>query len=373
MMQNIFAILARVFQYPTGAAREVNMNRHETPRRIFQTHGNFRRPLVGLFALALTLLLSSIRASADAVKVVLDTDISGDVDDCGALAVLNALADRGEAEILACVVNGHDADKASVAAVNVINAYYRRGGVPIGAYQGSHGMATHSLYTAKLRDEFPHTAPTDDKAPAAQTVYRRALAGAPDGSVVIISVGFLMNLADLLDSKADDISTLSGTDLVRKKVRQLVVMGGQFPNPKQFKEFNISFGGTGPDAQRVVENWPTPILFDGFSIGQGISTGKALQAAPAANPVRRAYELYNNALKNGRSSWDPTAVLAGVRDPEKFWKVVSGGCCTVSKEGVSNWSPTPQRAHAYLAPKVDNAEIAHTLDALMTSPPAKKP
>src|ERR1700689_1923939 len=100
-----------------------------------------------------------------------------------------------------------------------------------------------------------------------------------------------MNLGDLLDSKPDDISPLAGADLVRKKVRRLVVMGGQFPNPKQFKEWNFTAGGVGPDTQHAIENWPTPILFSGFSIGQGISTGKALEATPAANPVRRAYQL----------------------------------------------------------------------------------
>jgi hypothetical protein len=332
-----------------------------------------RLPLIGLIALAMSVLISTQRASADAIKVVFDTDISSDVDDCGALAILNALTDKGEAEILACVVNGHDADKASVAAVSAINTYYGRGSVPIGAYQGSHGAPSHSAYTAKLRDEFPHTAPTDDKAPDALAVYRRTLADAPDVSVVIISVGFLMNLSDLVDSKADEISPLPGVELVRKKVRRLVVMGGQFPNPKQFKEWNFSAGGVGPDTQHVVETWPTPILFDGFSIGQGISTGKALEATPVANPVRRAYQLYNNALKNGRSSWDPSTVLAGVRDPEKYWNVVSDGCCTVEKSGVNSWSPTPHRGHSYLAPKLGNAEMAGILDSLMATPPVKKP
>ena len=36
-------------------------------------------------------------------------------------ALLNTFADRGDAEILACVVNGHDADNASAAAISAIN------------------------------------------------------------------------------------------------------------------------------------------------------------------------------------------------------------------------------------------------------------
>lgn len=349
------------------------MNRRNPSNLFRRSRGISPRPIAGLLLLALAILAFPGRAKADAVKVIFDTDISGDVDDCGALAILNALADKGEAEILACVVNGHDADKASVAAVNVINTYYGRGSVPVGAYHGSHGPPSRSRYTAKLRDEFPHAALSDDKAPDALQVYRRALAGAPGDGVVIISVGFLMNLADLIDSKPDDISPLAGAELVKKKVRRLVVMGGQFPNPQHFEEWNFTNGDVGRDTQHVLEAWPTPILFSGFSIGQGIGTGKALEPTPAANPVRRAYQLFDNALKNGRSSWDPTAVLAAVRDPEKYWNVVSDGSCTATEKGVNTWSPTPHRGHSYLAPKVSNEEMVRTLDALMVTPPAKKP
>ena len=131
-------------------------------------------PLLLATVFLVTLLVPVARTNAAAAKVILDTDISSDVDDCGALAILNALADRGEAEILACVVDGHDADKAAVAAVNVINTYYGRGDVPIGAYQGDKGRPSQSHYTAKLRDEFPHTAPSDDKRPTLwQSIERR--------------------------------------------------------------------------------------------------------------------------------------------------------------------------------------------------------
>ena len=40
------------------------------------------------------------------VKIILDTDISPDYDDVGAMAVLHALAKRGEAEILATDIDG---------------------------------------------------------------------------------------------------------------------------------------------------------------------------------------------------------------------------------------------------------------------------
>ena len=50
---------------------------------------------------------------------------------CRALACLHALADAGECEILATVSSTRG--NASVAAIEVINAYYGRGDLPVGA------------------------------------------------------------------------------------------------------------------------------------------------------------------------------------------------------------------------------------------------
>ncbi len=55
------------------------------------------------FLFAFLLLAPSLPAS-EPVRVILDTDMASDCDDAGALAVLNALADCGEAEIVAVVI-----------------------------------------------------------------------------------------------------------------------------------------------------------------------------------------------------------------------------------------------------------------------------
>ena len=53
------------------------------------------------------------------MKIIFDTDMAGDCDDAGALAVLNALADRGEAEILALVTNRKCPSNSSAGACDV--------------------------------------------------------------------------------------------------------------------------------------------------------------------------------------------------------------------------------------------------------------
>jgi hypothetical protein len=303
-----------------------------------------------------------------APKIIFDTDMSGDCDDVGALAILNKMEDFGECEILACVVNGHDRDKSSAASIDAINTYYARPNIPIGTYQGSKSADSPSRYTAHLRDEFPHTALADDKESKALDVYRGVLAAAPAGSVTVVSVGFLMNLRDLLESSADEHSPLSGADLVRRKVKQLVVMGGKYPqsDPKN-GEYNFAGFGAGLDTQYIVEHWPTPILFSGFEIGQAILTGKKLVSAPTANPVRRAYELYD--ALGGHASFDLTAAFAAVRPPHLYWDIVDG-YCQVADNGTDTWSTAPH-GHSYLVAKTSNSDMAAILDDLLTLPPRR--
>ncbi len=315
------------------------------------------------------------RQASGPVPVILDTDMCGDCDDAGALAILHGLADAGEAAILACIVNSRDEEGAAGAAVSAINTFYGRPGVPLGKYHGGHSKRVRSAYTAALRDGFPHGATADDDLPEATALYRRALAGAEDGSVVIVSIGFLTVLAELLASGPDAGSTLGGMELVRRRVRQLVVMGGQFPaSNTRGPEFNFANAEhDGQDARAVVDGWPTPILFSGYEIGAAIFTGPALAASGPDNPVRRAYELYavesGHALTKGRPSWDQTAVLAAVRDPALDWEVVGGGRCVVTGDGSNTWEPDPQGTHAYLAVKTPPEELARRIDGLMAAAP----
>lgn len=300
---------------------------------------------------------------------IFDTDISGDCDDTGALAILHKLADQGEARVLACLVNGTDRDGAAAAAVSAINTYYGRPGIPIGVYHGSRCQPTQSSYTAALRDEFPHHALPDAEMPAALDVYRAALAAAPDGAVTIISVGFLINLRELLESQPDAHSPLPGRELICRKVRQLVLMGGDFPQSVEAGEYNLAMGGVGRDSQFVIENWPTRILWSGWTLGNRVRTGEALVSTPAANPVRRAYELYLSSYATSRASWDLITVLAAVRGAEPLWEVSPDGYCEVAPNGANRWLDLPGRGHAYLIEKAAPGDVERVLNGFLALPP----
>ena len=172
-----------------------------------------KRRIVRIELLVVFLLVAISSGAAEPVKVIVDTDMLTDPEDVNALWLLNALADRGEAEILACVVNGHESNRASGAAVDVVNTWFARPNIPLGAFKGGYPDKI-SPFTPLLRDRYPHTAPSDDRLPPAVDIYRRVLASQPDHSVKIVSIGFLVNLADLLASKPDRYSSRTGPELI---------------------------------------------------------------------------------------------------------------------------------------------------------------
>lgn len=304
-----------------------------------------------------------LRQVEQPAAVILDTDMSGDCDDAGALALLHALADRGECKILATIVNRKDKTNASAAAVDAINTYYGRGNLPIGTdKRGPTDLQRTSAYAPALRDEFPSDIGPDDQAPDAVDIYRQILVSQPDGSVTICSVGALSNLAELWRSEPE---------LVRKKVRRLVIMGGEFPTSKT-PETNIR---THREAAKIVaEEWPGEIIWVGFEIGHIVFTGEGLKLTPRHNPVRRAYELRpfggRPAIEGGQPSYDQTAALIAVRGLEPdLWEVVTGGRVDVDAEGRTTWRVDPTGKHSYVRLACPPAKLATIIENLMMAPP----
>src|SRR5690349_14556009 len=176
-----------------------------------------------------------VSASTEPVSVIFDTDIGPDIDDVGAMAMLHAFADNGEARILG--VMSCNPNQWTAPAIDVLNTYFGRGDLPIGAPKNG-GVIIGNWYdwAEKLVPTYPHNLDSTSYAMDAVAAYRKLLAAQPDSSVTIVTVGFLTNLKNLLASPKDEFSNLTGKQLVAKKVKQLVSMAGKFP---QGKEFNL--------------------------------------------------------------------------------------------------------------------------------------
>lgn len=297
------------------------------------------------------------------VKLILETDMSGDCDDAGALGLLHALADRGECRLLAVMTNRKDLANASAAAADAINTYYGRPDIPIGVgRQKPTTLQRTSSFTAALRDEFPNSIGPDDRAPDALQVYRRVLKAQADDSVTICSVGALSNLGELCRREPD---------LVRAKVRRLVVMGGEYPTSKEARTNIATHIGA---ARIVAAQWPGEIVWHGFEVGNVLITGAKLKQSPAANPVRRAYELRpyagRLAIDGGQPSYDQAAALFAVRGAEpKFWKVVESGRVTIDERGFTDWKASPGGNHGYVKLAGAPEPLAAEIEGLMIDVP----
>ncbi|MCC5905285.1 MAG: nucleoside hydrolase [Balneolaceae bacterium] len=340
---------------------------------------SFYKAITGMVIALIVLGCSNeINQSENPVNIIFDTDMTTDCDDAGALAMLHTLERKGEANILATVVN--NMGEYSSGATAAINAFYNRPDIPVGAYQGDivgRDAADFFADIAKDKDSYGHSASSRNQFPDAVEVYRKVLAEAGQNEVIIVSVGHLNNLYDLLESGADQYSELNGVQLVEEKVDHLVVMGGHFlPDVSERypygREHNFRARGSAQFTGSVLEKWPTRVVISGYEIGENILTGPRLTALDENHPVRYAYEHHpSQPLINGRMSWDQTAILAAVRDPELYWDLSNQGWAEVDEEGHNSWTSDPDGLHVYLIERNNPgpSEIAEIIEELMVDMP----
>ena len=175
--------------------------------------------------------------------IILDTDITGDVDDVLALAICHALADRDQCELFAVTVSKVNALAASF--VDAGNTFYGRPDLPVGITRDATAQKRESKYLKLIENgNYPHDLTRNDQAEDAVSLLRRTLASQPDHSVRIISVGIASNMANLIRSQADQHSPLDGMSLIRQKVSMLSIMAGAFKalgNKDHFLEVLLGF------------------------------------------------------------------------------------------------------------------------------------
>lgn len=274
------------------------------------TAGAFKSLTICCATLLVALLFCATAADAQKrqpVNVILDTDMASDVDDVGALATLLSLEDLGEAKILAvgvCVLNDW-----SILGVDAITTYYGRPDISLGTAKT--GTVAGSRYAQQIATEYPRSRGwnTADDAPEVIGVYRRVLSQQPDNSVTFVTIGPVTSAAELLKSAPCQHSDLNGRDLVAKKVRRWVGMGGNH------NEYNMT--ADAPASKYALDSpskWPAPVLFSPHGVGTRVRTGEGLRYLPENNILRRAWDLYKGKAKDwNHPSYDQCAVHYAVR------------------------------------------------------------
>ena len=309
----------------------------------------------------LVALLTLAASAAEPVRLIFDTDMGNDIDDALALAMIHALQSRGECELLAVTLTKDNPKAAPF--VDAINTFYGRGDIPIGVVRDgvTEEEGKYLSAVADHPDRFPRDLGTGADAPEAAGLIRRILADQPDGSVVIVQVGFSSNLARLLDAAAD-------RELVERKVQLLSLMGGDFPPFRA--EYNIKVDLQA--SQKLFALWPTPIVLSGHEIGRTI----LYPASSIVNdfnyvdnhPIPPAYRAYMD-FPYDRPTWDLTSVLYAVRPDHGYFGLSPKGRVSIDAEGYSRFTPADHGTHRFLT--VSDQQRAATLATMigLTSEP----
>lgn len=323
---------------------------------------------------------SEYRSRKSPTKVILDTDMGNDIDDALALGVLHALQTHGECEILAVLVN--KANPFAPKFVDVINTFYGRGEIPIG-WVGHGGKTTDPGRFAQVVSEKQvggryvyDTTHSDQDYGCPVDLLRRTLAAEDDGEVVVVSIGFLTNLAALLETPGDVYSPLTGKELVRQKVRTLSIMAGDFspealstPSEK-YKEYNI-YTDVVP-AQKVVSDWPGTLVFCGYELGMSVLfPGQCIEddfSWTDHHPIADAYRLFLP-MPYDRPTWDLISSLYSVRPDSDYFTLSKPGRVEISDSGYNTFVPDDSGCHYYLTANASQRRTMKELFVQLCSQP----
>lgn len=305
----------------------------------------------------LPLLLAALQlaSAAEPVRLIFDTDMGNDIDDALALAVIHALESRGEARLLAVTLTKDNRHAGPYC--DIVNHFYGRGNIPVGVVRNGRTPEDAPMIQVPVERQPPYPRKLADykQAPEAVGLIRKVLEAQADQSVTIVQVGFSTNLARLLDSPG-------GKELVKKKVKLLSVMAGDFATPKP--EYNVRIDIDA--ASKLIREWPTGVVFSGFEIGNAILYPAVSIERDFAyvdrHPVADAYRAYKK-MPYDRPTWDLTAVLYAVRPDRGYFSVSGPGRVKVESNGRTIHEAAAGGPHRYL--KADEAQRVRTLEALV--------
>lgn len=307
------------------------------------------------------------------VKIIFDTDIGGDCDDAGALAIVHQAQNAGKAELLAVTLSTGSPYAAGCA--DAINRYYGHV-VPIGQTMtvppGDDVSFYPQSYGRHICDTYENSYKKDggDRPEDAVRLLRKVLANNTGDKITIIVIGCNINIAGLLLSGADDISPLTGTELVKQQVKLFSLMGCYFPTEEvpeiwfgdynMRAEFNIKVDIK--SAQTVFELSPVPVAVSHYLIGREILTGGILIKKDRKNPVAESYFVHSH---GDRDSWDLVSAYYAVFGKGNIFTDSRVGVVSIADDGVSSFEEKAGGLHRLIdCPDYKKAE--REIDEILT-------
>lgn len=293
------------------------------------------------------------------VPVILGTDFWTDCDDAVAIRLLARMEKQGYVKLIGVGINA--CMEASAPAVDAFlqNEGYENIPLGIDPLAGDFTGKPHIQYPLAA---LPGKHRRNEECEDAVRLYRKLLAES-DEKVDIIEIGFPQILSGLIRSEGDEISPLSGVELVKEKVGKTWVMAGKWDDLEKGREHNFENNQRSRTAGKILcDEWPTEIVFLGWEVGNTVITGGTLKKDDVLYSV-----LVDHGSPNGRSSWDPmTVYMACIGDVEKAgYDTVVGKASLEEDTGINHFDKYEGGPHKFVVKKFEDSFYADAINKII--------
>lgn len=280
-------------------------------------------------------------------KFILGTDWWTDCDDVVALRIIARAHKNKEIQLLGIALNA--CMEYSVASLEGFLNTELIKDIPIGIDLEATDFGGNPPYQKRL-SQFCEAYQSNDDAENATRLYRKILVDAEE-PVELIEIGYPQVLADLLKSQADDLSELSGIELLKQKVSKIWMMAGKWDeNPDTENNFARNERSR-KAAHYVCEHCPVSITFLGWEVGATVISGGVLKEK---DHVFNA--LCDFGSPSGRSSWDPMLCLLAIAGDEEIagYSVVRGKATVDAITGKNYFERCENGLHSFVVKKFED-------------------
>ncbi len=278
---------------------------------------------------------------------ILGTDWWTDCDDAVALRIVSRFVKEGKINLKGIIINA--SMEYSYASLKGFLLSEGISGVPMEIDLEATDFGRNPPYQKRLKDTFCPNLENPEKSDPVK-LYRKLLAESCE-PVEIIEIGYLQVVAGFLESKADEISPLSGAELVKKKVKKFWVMAGKWDKNGERENNFCRNERSRIAAEKFCRLCNVPVTFLGWEIGFDVITGGKLEKEDTLYKA-----LCDHGSFNGRSSWDPMLVLMAIigNEEKAGYSLVKGTASVKPSDGSNYFEENEKGLHGYVKKNFSN-------------------
>tara|TARA_B110000902_G_scaffold128610_1_gene149900 strand:- start:76 stop:1269 length:1194 start_codon:yes stop_codon:yes gene_type:complete len=276
-------------------------------------------------------------SASEPIKLIYDGDIGPDPCDFSTISMLHEYHNKGFIELIGVI--GETPDPYLASTFSIYNQIYGND-IPIAAYNPeSSDVDFGNNVIEKYYESIEKTCYIDQNKSIYRkygnektfrsndvmgtvTLYRKLLSEAEDNSIVIYAAGQLYNFPPLLMSGADRFSSLSGKELLKTKLKKIVLMAGYFPDSKVNSWYNENTSGaewnwwafgsknTTKTTINALVEMGKPIIYIGAEVGWEVRVGMEMaERLGREHPTTESFYQYKHTAKLNIGKEEDSLVL----------------------------------------------------------------